>query len=124
MTSSARSILIVDDEDELRDILKTIFLKRGYSVTLASSGGEALEIALTRRFDAIVSDVRMPNGSGIELLASLRRSGDPTPPVILVTGFSDCTEQEAKEKGAFAVVEKPFRQLELIGQVERAIAER
>ena len=79
-----RSILIVDDSEAVRITLEAIFEDRGFSVIGAASLAEA-RIQLSRRFDAVVVDLNLPDGSGLSLVRELR-AGTPAPIVIILSG--------------------------------------
>ncbi|MDX9730336.1 MAG: response regulator [Bdellovibrionales bacterium] len=102
-------ILIVDDEEDLREILFDDFTLLGATVYTASNGREAYDIALKEGPDVILSDVRMPGGDGVELLKRIRGVYETTPPhVFLLTGFSDLKPDEAETLGSQGLVPKPF----------------
>ncbi|MBS1984316.1 MAG: response regulator [Bdellovibrionales bacterium] len=106
-TLRGKTILVVDDEDELRDMLSEELEFSGCQTRRASGGREALEIIRQGGVDAIITDIRMPKGDGIELLQNLHREDPTHPPVIFVTGFEDISEGEARTRGAFALFTKP-----------------
>lgn len=117
-----KKILIVDDEEILREMLRDFFEMSGFAVTEASSGKQAFELVQSTQFDCVVSDVRMPGGDGIELARNIHLLSQPKPKVILVTGYSDITEDESKEFGVLFIVYKPFMPKDLINIVKDAIA--
>jgi DNA-binding NtrC family response regulator len=80
------TLLIVDDENGYREVLKTIFESEGYSVTTAANGRSALSHLTSNKCDLIVSDVRMPDIDGIRLLKEAREA-DPDIGVVLMTAF-------------------------------------
>src|SRR4051812_39362202 len=94
-------VLLVDDDDAVRNAFRRVLQSRGYQVFACRSGGEALEQLASGGFDAMVSDVRMPGMSGLKLLRVVREH-DLDLPVILVTGNPDIgSATEAVEYGAF-----------------------
>ena len=101
-------ILVVDDERSVTDALKLILGERGHEVESASSVGEAAELLKGRPFDLVFTDLRLPDGSGIDLLTRVK-SDSPATEVILMTahGSLDVTV-EAIKRGAFYYLEKPF----------------
>lgn len=107
-------LLLVDDEIDLREILKDEFEYEGFLVTEAGTGKQAYETLSTQKFDIVVSDIRMPELSGVELLELLRDNNSTLPPVILITGYADITNDEAYDKGAYAIFAKPFNINEII----------
>jgi DNA-binding response OmpR family regulator len=114
----------VDDEDLLRDLLKTALHNHGFAVWSAGSGAEALRLHMRHRaaIDLVLLDVRMPELDGPETLAHLRRV-NPEVRCCFITGDSGAYSETALlERGALAVLRKPFRLSELIAVVERLTA--
>jgi EAL domain-containing protein (putative c-di-GMP-specific phosphodiesterase class I)/CheY-like chemotaxis protein len=120
---SETKVLLVDDDDAVRNVLRRVLERRGYRVFACSSGSAALEqLAAGNDFDAMVSDVRMPGMSGLKLLRAVREH-DLDLPVILVTGNPDLVSAtEAVEYGAFKYLIKPVESDHLDEAVERAAA--
>jgi CheY-like chemotaxis protein len=112
-----KKILIVDDESMLREILRDVLEYEGALVQEAENGKVAMEIYRRDGFDAVVSDIRMPGGDGLELLGSLRKLDCSTPVVMLITGFSDLSHDAAYNLGADAVLSKPFDVNELLARL-------
>ncbi len=101
-------ILVVDDELGLRATLAANLEIEGFEVFEAETGERALELASKRDFDLVVTDIRMPGMSGVELFGRLRKLGKSMP-VVLMTAFADeALIQGALEDGAFTVLSKPF----------------
>lgn len=105
---AGKTILIVDDEDELREALVYDFKRRKCLVLEARDGLEAYEIFLKHKIDIIISDVRMPQGNGVDLLKKIRALHPEIPVVLLATGFADITSDEGVKLGALAVLDKPI----------------
>ena len=105
--STQPTILLVDDEDALREVLADFLRDCGYNIVSARSGGEAVQLFVKNRPDLILSDVRMPDGDAIFLLSKLRLLGD-YPPVILISAHSDISENETLRLGAVRLIKKPF----------------
>ena len=101
-------ILIVDDEPDVRDILVDIFEEFETIICQASNGKEALEIIQKNRVDLVISDIRMPNGDGVELLCNIKDQDVFKPIVILMSGFMDTSIQDLHNMGADAYFSKPF----------------
>ena len=115
-------ILIVDDEEDLREILSEDFALQGATVFTAKNGREAFDIAVREHPHCILSDVRMPGGDGVELLKRIREVYSGTPPhVFLLTGFSDLKPERATELGGQGLVSKPFSLKLLRDQVVTAL---
>jgi DNA-binding response OmpR family regulator len=103
MNERAGRILVVDDEREIRDLLRDFLARKAYDVLVVSTGEEALEAVPAFRPDVVLVDMVLPGLSGADVLIALRRAGS-TVPVILITG----TEIAAGE-AYFGVLRKPFR---------------
>lgn len=101
------SILVVDDEPVLRELVSFILVDRGFLVSEAQSGNVALEKIKKQDFDVVVSDVRMPDGNGIDLLRNIRELKGDKPLVFLVSGYSEVSAEEAKRLGAEDLLNKP-----------------
>ena len=105
---AGEKILIVEDEDLMRNILTKLLSQEGYQTFVAKDGGEALGIFQEERVELILSDVRMPGMGGLELLQSVRRV-DPEVIVIMITAFGSVESAvEAMRKGAYDYITKPF----------------
>jgi two-component system response regulator AtoC len=102
-----RRLLIVEDEPDIREFLADRAAVIGAQVTLAANGKEALELVQSRSFEAVLSDIKMPIMTGLELLQRLRELGNNVPFVIL-TAFGDKTMViDALKLGAFDFIDKP-----------------
>src|SRR3954469_18942934 len=100
-------VLLVDDQPELRRLFRRSLSRVGYDVVEAWNGRVAVELSQMQRFDVVISDVHMPDMSGIELLQALH-DADPDLPVVLTSGSPNpVTPLEASELGAFAYLVKP-----------------
>lgn len=102
-----RRLLVIDDEEEIRNVLARFFGQRRYAVTTAASGKEGLELMEADPADAVLLDVHMPGMSGLEVLREIQRRW-PGVPVIMVTAESDReVAASAVEQGAFDYLIKP-----------------
>jgi CheY-like chemotaxis protein len=114
-------ILLVDDNAELRRGLRRMLERAGHAVTTASSGREAAELVGSRHFDVVLSDVRMPDMDGIELLRVVHEQ-DADLPVVLVSGEPDLDSAlKAVEYGALEYLSKPIETQKLRASIERAL---
>ena len=121
--SKAR-LLIVDDEALLRETLGILFNKEGFEVRLASNFTEGLADSLKSSPDAIICDIRMPDGNGLDLLRRVKEENARIP-VIMITGHGSTADAvEAMKAGAIDYVNKPFDNDELVLKVRRAIGEK
>lgn len=103
----AKTVLIAEDESELRDLLASELRDNAIHVVEAANGIEALKLLEKHQIDLVVTDLRMAGGDGLELLAVLR--GKPKRiPAILMSGFADCTLSQAQSFGATELLHKPF----------------
>ncbi len=110
----SKTILIVDDEIDLREIIASEFEYLGAKVYLASNVLVAKEILSQEKIDLVVSDIRMPGGSGIDLLDFVKNQKVLNTSVILISGFADISIDEALGKGVDGYISKPFQLDEII----------
>ena len=101
-------ILVADDEKGMRDFLGILLRKAGYDVALAASGGEALALTAKASYDLLVSDIRMPDLSGIDLLREVKATSPQTLVVLLTAYASTQTAVAALKLGAYDYITKPF----------------
>ena len=124
MASYAHKLLVVDDDAAMRQMLASLFRERGYPVEEAASADEALERTRETEFDAVLSDIKMPGKTGIEMVGELRRIR-PATPVVLMTAFGSIDSAvEAMRAGAFDYITKPFEPEAVLLTVERALERR
>ncbi|HOZ49336.1 MAG TPA: response regulator [Candidatus Hydrogenedentes bacterium] len=116
-----RSILLVDDEPDLCEMLSLQFTRRGYRVLTAHDGQRAMEILGAEVVDIIVTDIRMPRFDGMQLLDSLKGQDPCTPLVILISAYADLSVAAALSRGAEALFPKPFRLAELVAVIDRLL---
>ncbi|MGZ5475219.1 MAG: sigma-54-dependent transcriptional regulator [Thermoanaerobaculia bacterium] len=118
-------ILIVDDEEVLRDVLDAVLRREGFDVVLASTGEEALSLLDgDGEIDLVILDIMLPGISGIDTLRAIRISS-PHLPVIIITAFSSIDGAiEAMKHGAFHYIPKPFKNDEVILTVNKALEQR
>lgn len=114
-----KNLLVVDDEADLRDIIASELEYMGAKVFQAENVKAAKQVLLENSIDLVVSDIRMPGGTGIDLLDEMKAKDVSTPPVILITGFADITMEDAFGKGAEALINKPFKLDDLVQMVVR-----
>ncbi|MBW6519851.1 MAG: sigma-54 dependent transcriptional regulator [Desulfoarculaceae bacterium] len=116
------SILIVDDEQSMRDFLEILLQKEGYQVETRDNGAGALRCLEDSSFDLVISDIRMPGIGGLDLLHSIKGKY-PTLPVILITAFvSPDDAVSAMKDGAFDYISKPFDVAEIKSVIRAATA--
>ena len=123
-TVEKEKILVVDDEEAIREVVSTLLEAQGYRCTVRQNGRLALEAFRQDRFDLVLSDIVMPEMDGLKLLAELRRE-DPDVPVIMVTAMHDISiALEAIRAGAYDYILKPFERDQLHMSVRRALDHR
>ena len=120
--SESPRILVVDDDTAVRRVIRVFLQERGYHVRTAAGAEEALELLQNERFDIVVTDLRLPVSSGLELLEKVR-ARLPGVRSMLMSGDADVPALvEAVERGVDAVLLKPFELEELRAQVEHSVA--
>ncbi len=122
MEKEEQVILVVDDEEGLRVGLSKLLEDEGYAVECAEDGEKALEIVRSRHIDLMLTDMRMPGMSGIELLKQVRKIREDIG-VIILTGYGEIESYiEAMNFGAMEYVSKPFKVNELKFIVSKILA--
>jgi len=117
-------VLVVDDESGILDTLQILFRSEGYDVAVASSGRAALTALEEEKPDLVLSDIRMPGSSGLDVLSRVREI-DPELPVILMTAQASLSSAiRAVNEGAFHYIQKPFGNDELLAICRRAVEAR
>lgn len=117
-------ILIIDDEEVLRDVLEAVLQRDGFDVLKAATGEAGLHALDTEDVDLVILDIMLPGISGIETLRSIKES-HPTIEVIIVTAYSSIDGAiEAMKQGAFHYIPKPFKNEEVILTVSKALEQR
>jgi CheY-like chemotaxis protein len=112
------TVLVVDDEPEVLDLLAETLERYGAKTFRVGGGEEAVQFLESERVDLVLSDIRMPKGDGVYLLDKVAPRPE-SPPVILMTGYSDLTEAEALKRGAKALITKPFDFVGLVKYVAK-----
>lgn len=108
------SILIVDDEENMLKMLKTFFEEKEFKCYTAKNGREALEVVEANKIDLVITDMKMPEMDGLELLRVIKEKYNNISAVIM-TGFAEeYTTTEALNLGADGYITKPFRNKELL----------
>ena len=123
-TTAKPSVLVVDDETGILDSLNILLRNEGFAPQLAHGGKAGLERIGETSPDIVLTDIRMPNVTGVEILAAARQS-DPDVPVILMTAQATLqSAMQAVNEGAFYYIQKPFRNDELVAILRRAAEHR
>ena len=111
-------ILIVDDEPDILDIIAEEFSCHGHDVFISTSGNKAIELLKKEKFDFVVSDFKMPNGNGLDILKFVNMM-DEKPIFFFVSGQSDLSIENCIKLGARQFFSKPFDCDELVFEVEK-----
>jgi two-component system response regulator PilR (NtrC family) len=121
---SKGTILVVDDEEIMREILDALLTREGYAVRLAATAADGLDLAKTVPFDAAIVDVMLPDSDGIAVLEELRRI-DEELPVLMITAFASVENAiHAMKRGAFDYITKPFKNDEVLVVLKNATERR
>jgi len=124
MDKARGAVLIVDDEENVRKLLRRWLEAEYFYCVTVSSGQEALEKAAVQGFDVVLLDILMPGLSGMEVLPRLVR-WQPDAQVIMITSVADIdTISQAMRLGAYDYVTKPFNMNDLVTRVEKAFQKR
>ncbi|MCL5028634.1 MAG: response regulator, partial [Bacteroidetes bacterium] len=114
-------ILVIDDDDSIRQTLTNLLTRLNYKVLSAPDGRTGVDIAMKEHPDLVISDVRMPHLGGIEVLEQLQKH-DSQMRVIIITAHDDMsTTVQAMQKGAYDFIEKPIEMERLKVSIKRAL---
>lgn len=120
-SNKQKTILLADDDVNLRRVLEFQLTEAGYKVLTAQDGAEALDVFIGNDLDCVVTDLRMPKLSGLELLEKIKAANAEIP-VIVITAFGEVeTAVTAMKAGAFDYINKPFNRDEILLTLERAL---
>jgi two-component system, NtrC family, response regulator AtoC len=124
LNKTSAHLLVVDDDPVTVDLLKEVLSKEGYEVSTALSGEEAIAYGMDKLFDIIITDVRMGEKDGMEVLRFFKKSA-PETTVIMITAFGSIeTAIEAIREGAYDYISKPFKLEEIKFTIQRALEQR
>ncbi|HMJ14891.1 MAG TPA: sigma-54 dependent transcriptional regulator, partial [Polyangiaceae bacterium] len=115
-----RRVLVVDDEENLRVVLRTLLRRHGYEVETAANGDEALALVSSFGPDCILTDVRMPRMGGLDLLATLKAKGNDATVIVMSAYGNMDLAIEAMKAGAYDYVQKPFKPDEVVLALRKA----
>ena len=122
MTKKNKRILIIDDEEVIRDGCCQVLSRKGYPVESTGDASRGLEMAIRDVYDVILLDIRMPRMDGMEILKRLKGERGISAKVIIITGYGSVPlAVEAMRQGAFDFLMKPYSTSELQGAIERAL---
>jgi DNA-binding response OmpR family regulator len=113
-------VLIIEDEQSVADALRLIMEDQGYEVRLAASGRDGCDQGTVGAFDLTITDVNLPDMSGLDVLLRLRAAAACHPVIVITAQSTPEIVTTAKERGALEVLSKPFRPADIINLVRRA----
>ncbi len=117
---TVRRILVVDDEENLRLVLRTLLRRNGYEVETAASGEDALGLVDSFGPDFVITDVRMPKMGGLDLLATLKAKGNDATVIVMSAYGNTDLALEAMKGGAYDYIQKPFKPDEVVLTLRKA----
>lgn len=117
----ANKILVVDDDDDFRQLLGDVFKQSGYEVTTVNSAVEALEVFSEKPFDAVVTDHNMPEMTGEDLIKNLR-DAEPNLPIILVSGYLNQDLIQNLKNVNTEIFHKPLNVISLLRKTEEKLS--
>jgi len=120
-SDTPRSVLVIDDDPDMRHVLSDFLQRGGYRVVEAASGQEGIFAAETEPIDAVILDKEMPGMNGLDVLSFFRHR-NPRLPIIFITAFGGRDdEDESRRRGAWLYIEKPFRVATIVEAVQSVL---
>ena len=120
------SIIVIDDDDDMRDTLRTMLEKEGYRVRCAANGGEVFKLLEESQTDLVITDIVMPVKEGFETIAELKRTWPEVKIIAISGGGLDGSRNYldwAKDLGAHGVLAKPFARTEILSAISKVMGE-
>jgi DNA-binding response OmpR family regulator len=118
------TVMIVEDDDMIREMMDIILSQAGYRVTSVGSGESALDLLRRIKIDLVLLDIHMPQMSGLDVLMAMARIGRNTPVLMVTANRQAETVAEAMRLGCIGYMAKPFAPADLLGRVTRALTGR
>ena len=116
-----KTILVVDDEEDIRDILMEGLSSHGATALCAENGTKAFELLIKQNFDAVISDARMAGGDGYTLFQNINSQLPHKPKLFLCSGFSDISKECAISLGITETFPKPFKLDRIVQSLTQAL---
>lgn len=116
-----KRILVADDEKNTREALEAIFRERGFKVTIAGDGQQALNLLDAQPFDLIITDLEMPGMNGLVLLRQIKERGIETKVVVISAYRKSEDYRDVEREEVFSFIDKPFRKTDILRVVEKAL---
>jgi len=122
MGNDKKRILVIEDDQEMRSLLKDFFEEEGFEIHSVSNGSEAFRILVRELFDLVITDIRMPGLTGLDIIPGIKKL-QPNVLIIVITAFgSDEIRLRAMARGATAYLEKPLHFHELRTMIHEIIS--
>ena len=118
---TGKTILVVDDDADLRMILVSVLAETGAELVAASNGTEAFELLKNRKFDSVITDIRMANGDGIQLIKNINENLPVRPLIFISSAFDDIDPKDYQQLGVVSSFAKPFKRKVMIETVCNAL---
>jgi len=112
-------VMIIEDDEEMRSLLRDFFEEEGFETDSVSNGIDALEKLSENHFDLVITDIRMPGLTGLDILPTIRRLKPETPIIAMTAYGSDDVRRRSLERGATTYLEKPI----ILSKLRRLIRE-
>lgn len=120
MKKTAKTLFIIEDDNQVLSMMKNYFEYLGYRILTASNGMEGLKMVTSKSYDLVITDIVMPYVSGVGILTVIKEK-TPTIPVIAITAYGKNPERLAAEKQADVVLRKPFEMEKLKDHVAKLL---
>lgn len=120
--SLSKSVLIIDDEALIQELIMMEMEDHGFCCHLASDTKKAREILNTHNIDLIITDAMMPGESGIEFIKRQNQVEGFNTPIILMSGFTGLSSEEAKDLNVAAIINKPFHSQDIVEIIKKIIS--
>ncbi len=117
-----RSILVVDDDPQIRDLLERALTRAGYEVAVAADGRQAIARLEENDYDVVIADILMPERDGLEVVMFLQRERPRTPSIVISSPSNRVFLQSAELLGATRVVEKPFELDDIMKAIDEVLS--
>lgn len=117
------NLLVTDDDQALRETLGEVLRRRGFNVTLAADGEEALQLLRGRPVHLALVDVHMPRVTGLQMLAQMQAEAARVPCILMSAALDETIRQEAERMQVYRVLSKPIRLAELSRTVQQTLAD-
>ena len=103
-----KTVLIVDDENELAELTAFFLEDQGFLTEIKNSAVDAIEVLKTKSFEYVITDIRMPRMSGIELVKHINQNIENPPKIIMASGYDESIDRNSNDLNVLAVLNKPY----------------